>query len=59
MKPVDSLGPNADKLDVIRHIQALPPDHTAFRVFPATGYIKGDVVQCESCNQIKEATVAR
>lgn len=56
---VESLGPKAEKMDVIRHVLSLPPDHPAFRVFPQHGYIKGEVIQCEACNQLKETADAR
>lgn len=49
---VESLGPKADPIDVIRHIQSLPPEHPAFRTWPTYGWSDG-VVKCQACGHLK------
>lgn len=57
---VTSLGGEATRDDVIRHIQSLPMDHPAFRVRPHYGWVE-NVTRCDSCHAKpeKEAVNAR
>jgi hypothetical protein len=49
---VESLGPDADPADVIRHVLSLPPDHPAFRVRSIDGMVP-NVTRCDACGQRK------
>lgn len=55
---VNSLGPDAEKIDVIRFIQALPPDHSSFETHTAYGWVP-NITRCEPCGAHKEALNAR
>jgi hypothetical protein len=46
---IDSLGPDATLEQAVAVVQALPPDHAAFRVHQTYGFRKG--VFCESCHE--------
>lgn len=47
---VESLGPDADRLDVIRHVQQLDPNHPAFNVRPVEA-LRDGITSCEACGK--------
>jgi hypothetical protein len=55
---VESLGPDASPADVIRHVQALPLDHPAFRVRPVEGLVP-NITTCAACGRTRTAERSR